>query len=457
MKLKIKDRLTFTSSIIFGVVFALTASLVYFMFYETSQKLIVDQLRKTANISAVFYLEEDELPQKEHRKVKEEYRKRVAGLNAEVRVYDEFNDIAYGEEKLDDLVTVDFLNKVRDQGSSFFNVKNLYYYGIFYPDNQGDFVVLVKDNQDFFHEQSRKIAGILVLVFLGGILAIIILSKLLSNIAYKPVNEIVDQVNALSADSLNKPIQSAGTHDEVQRLTDTFNDLLYRLSQNFAMQKNFINYFSHEVRTPLTSISGNIQVFGDQNQPESEFVRVKQNILSDIDRIEDIMNALMVVSGLKKDTDGRGVFRIDELIWDTMELINKSEHKKQINVNIDIPASHQSALNVEGNKSQIKIALINIVENALKFSRVEKVELEVTHNQKQTVLTITDYGMGIPQTDLNRITEPFFRASNTEQVKGSGMGLAVASLILKHNNAVLEIESEQDKFTRVTLRLKQAF
>lgn len=452
MKLKIKDRLTFTGSLIFGVVFAVAASLLYYLFYDSSEKLIMDQLSKTAKITGIFYLEEDELPQKEHRKVKEEFRERVSSLNVEVRVFDEFDAIAYGEQTTDSSISGDILNRIRKEGSGGFKRNEYYYYGIFYPDNQGDFVVMIKENQDFFHNQSRKVLVILILVFLGGITAIIGLSKLLSNIAYKPINNIVNQVNAINSFNIDRRIESHGTHDEVQRLTDTFNNLLSRLSQNFAMQKNFINYFSHEVRTPLTSISGNIQVFGGQNQKPEEFKKIKSSVLKDIKRIEEIMNTLMVISGLKEHRNAEGSFRLDELLWDTLELLPSGIQKSKLEVKIDISPERQNLLKVNGKKSQVQIALLNILENALKFAHDGVVEVTVSEEDDQPVLLIKDYGIGIPDSDIERVKEPFFRAGNTGSIKGSGMGLTVGALIFEHNKVKFEIESVKDEFTRVKLR-----
>lgn len=457
MKLKIKDRLTFTGSLIFGVVFAVAATLVYLLFYDSSEKLIMDQLGKTAKITGIFYLEEDELPKTEHRKVKEEFRERVSNLNVEVRVFDEQDGIAYGEESTDSAITAAMLNKIRQNGNAGFKVNKFYYYGIFYPDNQGDFVVMIKENQDFFHAQSRKVLGILILVFLGGIAAIVVLSKMLSNVAYKPINDIVNQVNAINSESLNRRIESTGTHDEVQRLTDTFNDLLSRLSQNFAMQKNFINYFSHEVRTPLTSISGNIQVFGGQNQSAREFEKTKNTVLEDIKRIEEIMNTLMVISGLKKENNPGGKYRLDELVWDTLELVPADMRKKNIEVNIDVSPDEQSILQVRGHKSQMQIAVLNIVENALKFSPGQSVEIKVIEESEQPVLLIKDYGIGIPARDIKRVEEPFFRAANTAAIKGSGMGLTVAALIFKHNKVDFDIRSVKNEYTQVKLTFSPVF
>ena len=451
--MNIKNRLTFISSLIFGVVFTLASGLVYWMFIESSEKVILDQLEKTAKLTALFYLEEDELPRREHRKIKREFQEQV--LNIEVRVFNEEDSVRYGIQEEDSAITEDMLNRIREKKETHFKIDEYYYYGIFYPDNQGDFVVLLKENRDFFHVQSDKLLFILSLVLIGGLVAILVLSKLLSHIAYRPVQDVVKQVNEIDPQSLPGRIDSKGTNDEVQMLIDTFNDLLKRLSENFEMQKNFINYFSHEVKTPLASISGNMQIFRNKERSPEEYQKLSREAIENVRRIEEIMNTLMVISGLRTSGNSKEKFRADELIWNVLERF-EPHIRKSVTVSIEIEADQKELLLVKGSKMQVQPAVQNLIENAYKFSNGSEVKLRLFESNQKPVLTIYDTGIGIPAEDLQRIEEPFFRSENARKINGSGMGFAVASAIFKHNNIKSSVRSELNKFTEVRLEFELA-
>lgn len=447
--MKIKTRLTILSTIIFGLVFTVTSIIVYISFYTSSNKVIFNELEKACLLTAFFYLEEDEISSKEHDKIKVRFKENITDI--EVRVYNEENFISYGDTVEDDIITPEILDKVRAKRKYNFKSDEHYYSGIFYPDNQGDFVIFLKEDNSFFREQSNRLLFILFIVLIGGLIAIYLLSKLLSDIAYRPVNKVIEQVRNINQDSLNKKLISPDTNDEVQNLVETFNKLLERLSETFVKQKNFINYVSHEIKTPLTAISGNLEVFAQKDRSPEEYQKVVTDVIQNVNNIEVIMNNLKIVSGLVKDYSSDNKFRIDELVWDILEKIKEVYPDSNTEVKLNIPAGKDYLLDVKGNEVQLQMAIYNIIDNAVKFSDGKKIEVEFTHEMNKLRLTIKDFGVGIPEDEMEHINQAFIRGSNVKKIKGSGIGLSISEIIFNQNEIEFNISSEIDVGTEVQL------
>ncbi len=448
--MKIRNRLSLISSLVFGIVFSFASTLVYFVFHSGSENVIFNELEKACRLAALFYLEKDELPQLEYLKIEESFKQDIE--NMEIRVFDETGRIKYGSSsEPDGNITPDMLQKVRMAGKHNFKALNHYYSGIFYPDNEGDFVVFLKEDNSFFLSQANRLLLILVAVLFFGLIAIFVSSKVLSYIAYRPISAIIGQVNTIGSESLDQPIKSPGTQDELQDLIETFNNLLYRLSETFAIQKNFINYVSHEFKTPLTAIAGSLEVFAQRNRSPEEYKQVAADARKHVYQIEEILNTLMTVAGLKTDNTGHRKFRLDELLWDTMEHVRGNHPGASFSFNIHITPEKEPLLTVKGNQAQLQMALGNILENAVKYAGGKQVALVLGEQGGKLKLAVCDEGRGIPTDEIGLVTQAFYRGKNTQDTKGSGIGLSLSAIIFKQNNVEMFIESKLGQGTQVEI------
>lgn len=446
--MKIRNRLTLLSSLTYGIVFIVASFIIYLSFYRNSEKIILNELQKTCLLSGVYYLEKDELPEEEHSQVKYQFEESIQDIT--VRIYNENDEIRYGEKEPDRNITKQRLDYVRKHNKINFKSNNHFYFGLFYADNQGDFVVFVKANNKNFKEQTNQLLFIMIVVLIGGLIIIYIFSRILSDFAYRPITNVINQVNEIEANSLDKPIISTNTKDEVQALIDTFNNLLKRLSDTFIIQKNFINYVSHEFKTPLASILGTMEVFNQKERTPQEYNQVTKKVLEDVYYIESILNTLMMLSGLKDTNNNSENFRVDELIWDINEdIIENNAQKQKIKIHLDI--KNNKLLNIKGNKTQIHLALYNIIENAIKYSDKSPIQISLFEKNNKLEIIIKDYGKGINKNDLKHIHQTFYRGANVENIKGNGIGLSLATIIFKQNNIGFIITSKEHYGTTVIL------
>ncbi|TRX35178.1 HAMP domain-containing histidine kinase [Flavobacterium sp. ZT3R18] len=445
--MKIRDKLTLITSLSFGIAFTVAAIVVYFVFYNSSKKIVLHELEKTNVLAGVYYLEKDELSQKKHSLIKQQFIDHLQ--HTQVQIYDKNNLIQYGDKQSDIIITNQLLNKARHQKKLSFEKDHYYYAAHFYRDNQGDFVVVTKSDITPFQTQSNQLLLILIIVLVIGLLIVFILSHLLSNIAYKPITNIINQVNTMELDSIDKPIQSSNSNDEIQDLIDTFNNLLHRLSNTFAIQKNFINYVSHEFKTPLAAISGHLEVFAQKERTAEEYHKVVDEALQNVYCIEEILNTLMMISGLKSIKYEKEYFRIDELIWNINDKMGLVYCSKKIQVHLKI--KNHELLKIKTSEAQLQLALYNLIENALKYSDENPVEITLEEKDQQLKIAIQDYGIGILPEDLKHIHQAFYRGKNSDNIKGSGLGLSLTTVVLKQNNILFSITSEENKGTLVEL------
>ena len=445
--MKIRNRLTLISSATFGFVFIIASVLIYFSFYNSSEKVVFKELQKTCLLSGIYYLEKDELPHYEHSAIKEQFEENIQ--NDVVRVYDEYNRIAFGNKQPDKNINAKNLEFIRKNKKLSFKSNNHFYYGIFYNDNQGDFVVFVKTTNEVFKAQTNRLLVIMIVVLFAGLLLILLLSRLLSNIAYRPITEVIHQVNSMELNSLDKPISSSNTNDEVQDLITTFNNLLSRLSDTFSIQKNFINYVSHEFKKPLAAISGNLEVFAQKERTPEEYQKVTSEALENVYHIEEILNNLMMLSGLKTIHSENETFRIDETIFDINDKIFTTCGKQEIR--IDLKVTEEKLLSVKGSEMQIQLALYNLIENAVKYSDQNPIKISLFETDNQLQILIQDQGKGIQKEDLNLVQQTFYRGKNVGNIKGSGIGLSLATIIFKQNNIQFSITSKENEGTQITL------
>lgn len=445
--MKIQVRQSLYSSIAFGVIFMIISFLIYILYAQSAQKSIYNNLEKTASIVALFHLEEDEMNAKDFERVRKQFDEIVVGT--EYQVYDEQNKIVWGENTEE--VSLSNLQRIFEKGKYSFTSPTSYCYGIFYEDNQGDFIIITKESKLALSNQLVSLLWILLIALVAGLLAVVLLSKWLAHIAYKPFNQVIEQVKLIVPNHPIVQIESPNTNDELQELTETFNRLLKQISDTFMIQKNFVNYVSHEFKTPLAAILGNLEVFSLKDRSPAEYEELSQKLIAQIQQLEGILSTLLVISDLREVSVLSHHFRVDELIWEIIDKLSLNYANTKVLVLLEVEPKDENLLTIYKDRTQLFMALFNIIENAVKYSKGEKVEVKLFKKQDNLCISIKDKGIGIAPEELANISTPFYRGNNTNKIQGSGIGLSIALRILEKNNITYEIQSEIGQGTLVNV------
>jgi signal transduction histidine kinase len=314
-------------------------------------------------------------------------------------------------------------------------------------------IAAATDTVGFTH--LYKLRFIMIIVLLASLLLFFIAGWIYSGRALKPISDVIKKAENISITSLNLRVPEGNGNDEISRLAKTFNNMLERLEKSFSMQKDFIANASHELRTPLTSINGQLEVLMMKDRSAAEYKAELVSVLDDIRSLIDLSNRLLLIA--RTSAEGPVRFskniRIDEILWQSREDMIKFRNDFHINISIDESLTDSDQMIVTGDESLLKVAFTNLIDNACKYSPDHSVNIRLHQNGKLIEVIFRDNGIGIPEEDIYKVFEPFYRGSNTHSIQGSGIGLPLVSQIVKNHNGTIEFSSKVGKGTTVAIKL----
>ena len=285
------------------------------------------------------------------------------------------------------------------------------------------------------------------------ILFMIIVNLLISK-TLKPMEEVVSSAKKISTKDLSARVSSTNIPSEVLELVDTFNDLLENIEEAFSRVSTFSADASHELKTPLTVIRGEIEVLLKKDRDVKEYKHTLELLLSETISIEETIEQLFLLS--KKDTVefSKNIEEVylDELIDDIVKIQTKFADKKNIKIIVDklIPCS------VQANEALLKIAISNIVTNSIIYSdKFKEIHISLTKEDGTYSLEILDNGYGISKENLSFIFDRFYRVdkARNRQNSGTGLGLSIVKMILNIYAFNIEVISELGVGTTTVIKL----
>ena len=211
--MKLKHRLSLYSIVIFSIIIVIVSTAVYFSFYNQMEKKELQSLENKTLLAAVYYLEQDELPTLEHENIKSQLLKTISRKN--IVVYDASNKKFSGDMYFDKNISSTFIENVRQKRNDFITTEQYFYNGIYYNDNQGDFVVITREPKKEFNDQMQSLLHILILVSVGGLIFIYFFSQYLGYIAYQPINKIIAQIKERDTNNFNQPLALKKPYAEI--------------------------------------------------------------------------------------------------------------------------------------------------------------------------------------------------------------------------------------------------
>ncbi len=335
--------------------------------------------------------------------------------------------------------------------------KNLYYTegkrqtaGIYYVDNSGNFTVLVSAVDTYGLQQMQQLFWMIFIVFFISIFILFFAGRLFARIALSPIIKVINEVKFIRATSLDKRLQIKKGKDEINELTVTFNNLLEHLEQSFEAQRSFVAQASHELRTPITSIIGDVEVTLSQDRGKDEYKNTLEGVLTESGKLNDLINNLFDLAQANIDITEFQDLRLDELLWQVKDEWTTRIPECTVDLRYNLPEDPRR-YTIPGNNYLLFIAVGNILKNAIKFSDSRTVVCKLYLQNNMPVISIRDTGIGIGNDDMEKIFQPFYRGSNTFGYAGYGVGLSLADRIFRLHNVRVSVTSELGKGTEFLL------
>ncbi len=288
--------------------------------------------------------------------------------------------------------------------------------------------------------QLRFILGI---CFICGTLITFVSGLIFSAGIVAPIKNIINEVKEISSQNLSRRIKVAEQKNELDQLSATFNDLLTRLQESFEIQKRFIANASHELSTPLTSISSQLEVTLQNERSIDEYEAVIFSVYEDVKNLNQLTRSLLEIAKASGTSDGMelSLIRIDELLMKIPGELRKADRLFNVDMHFDSFPENEDKLLVFGNSDLLYSAIRNIVLNACKFANDHTAKLTLHFTNNKLLVTVKNNGAIISDDDKKLIFQPFYRGGTSGSTNGFGLGLSLASRIIKLHKGEIDLES----------------
>jgi two-component system, OmpR family, sensor histidine kinase ArlS len=456
--MKLRNRLSLYYSVIFSVLLGITLLSIYLLSARYRQEEFYQRLKDRTITTfkllvEVEQIDHDLLQVFDKNTINSLYEEKIILFDSTGRIiYSSIDDvkIGYSTAIIDELKS-DKTDEIERKEDGYeilglnFTEKGQSYYGI------------AKAYDRYGKSKLNFLGWALVAVFFASLLLVVVISFYVSKVITVPVTKLSKEIEAISTQNLSNRVVEPKTNDEINFLAEKFNDLLERVEQAFRFQTHFTHHLSHELKTPLTVLVSNIE----RVQKEESIERWKESLnfqKEGLMEISNIIDALLDIS--KAETGNMSIteetIRLDELFFECAESINTQHDNAKFNLTINPNITDSSYLEVKGSARMLKIALTNLLKNAVLYSKNKTVEVFISKNGNTIITEIINDGNLIQPAEIPFLFTHFFRGSNTAHIKGFGLGLVLVSKIVAlHGGAITY--SSQNGANAFTLSLPLVF
>ncbi len=290
---------------------------------------------------------------------------------------------------------------------------------------------------------------VLALAIWGGFLVI--------KWALAPVKHITSSAEEITSHHLHKRLPVVETGDEIASLSKTLNQMISRLDESFQSVNRFTTDASHELRTPLTIIRGELETSLLDNSLSKNVRETIYSLIEETENLSKIVQCLLSLSRLDAGSAQMERVRLDlaDLVSTiTDQMIPLADEKR-----VMLTSQAEGRVEVEGDRVRLKQVVVNLLDNAIKYTpEGGTVTVEVNISDRQALLEVADTGPGIPDSDLLRVFDRFFRADRIRlgTIEGAGLGLSIVHSICTAHGGFVKAENDAAGGCRFIVQLPLA-
>ncbi len=328
-------------------------------------------------------------------------------------------------------------------------------------------IIQVASSLEDVEDALRTLFIILVITVPSALLVASLGGQFLANQALKPVDHITQTARMITSQNLNQRIKSLKVKDEISRLIETFNEMISRLDQSFHQVKQFSSDASHELKTPLTILKGEVEVALRKERTSQEYEQILRSNLEEINRMSKIVDNLLLLA--RTETGEIQLFKeevnLSQIVSEVVTQLTKFARAKDLQI---VATNHSEDIHLYGDALRIRQLLLNLIENSIKYTEPggsisvsldENAPLYLPGEEEKPCdgvkLVVSDTGIGIAQEDQERIFSRFFRVdkARSREQGGSGLGLSICRWIVEAHQGEISVESELGKGSRFIVKL----
>lgn len=269
-----------------------------------------------------------------------------------------------------------------------------------------------------------------------------IFSFLLVRILLKPINGIINAMNALASGHFETRLNFAGflrKHPAAVEISGSFNHMAQELEKTEMLRSDFINNFSHEFKTPIVSIAGFTDLILEEQLTEEEQQEYLHIISEEAHRLSAMATNVLSLTRVENQTilTDTSTFNLSEQLRNCLLLLESKWEEKSLELYANFPEVEYT-----GNPELLKQVWVNLIDNAVKFAdRCGTVRIDIYRTAQETSVTIANTGAEIPEDSLNRVFQKFYQVDKSHATQGNGIGLSVAKAIVELHGGRISVSS----------------
>lgn len=293
-----------------------------------------------------------------------------------------------------------------------------------------------------------NLRNVLLISYPLVLLILFAVTRIIAGRSIRPITEITDTTNEITKENLGLRVKLPPNKDEIYVLSKTINHLLDRIENAMKREKQFTSDASHELRTPLAVVKGTLEVLIRKPRDTEEYLEKIKYCIDEVDRLNNLVDQLLLLARFEnqKMNVNKTEVALNEIVLESLERFSSKIKTREISIDFTFERHYY----VESDPYLVSMIIGNLLSNALKYSpRHGQVRIVLSENESEVRCAIIDNGIGIPESDLGKIYEQFYRSQATEHpsIKGTGLGLSLVKRLCDLLHIRLEIQSEQGKGT----------
>ncbi|MBY0248104.1 MAG: heavy metal sensor histidine kinase [Nitrospiraceae bacterium] len=319
------------------------------------------------------------------------------------------------------------------------------------------YIVQVGTSMESIEDTLRRFLILLIVAMPIALAVSLAAGWFLAGRALRPVDAITLAAQRIAAGDLSQRLTMPTAPDEIGRLAGTFNNMIGRLDTSFRQIRQFTSDASHELRTPLTVMKGETELVLRRPRALEDYQAVLESNLEEIDRMTRIVEELLFLS--RADMGEVKMESRPVLLEALVEDIHRQAPLLGQDRNIEVVLGTVMPALVQGDELRLRELLLNLVENAIKYSHPGgKVEIGLATVGQEAILSVTDQGIGIGPEDHTKIFNRFFRTDGARNhtKKGTGLGLAICAWIVEFHKGRISVKSDVGQGSTFTVTLPLA-
>ncbi len=450
----IRNRIAFQFSLIVGGLLLAFSVLIYLTSAANRRGEFRNRLEQKARTTVRLLVEVQEVDRQLLRIIDRNTLNKL--FYERVLVFDNGNRLLYASID-DDSIRVEpaLLTRIRQEGVVRTTVAGREVVGFRYDERAAPVVAVASAYDVTGQRELADLRQTLLWSLLGGVALTIGLGVLFAGQSLRPISRLNQQISTINDRNLQQRLDEGRRRDEVDKLAINFNQVLERLQRAFEGQRQFVSHASHELRTPLAALKSEIQLGLRGSLSPEQHRQVLQTLLADTERLITLTNSLLFLARTLE-TAGRAGFkpvRLDDVCFLAQTELQMARPTYQIRISYEPLPQTDTETVVQGNEALLKQVVLNLLDNACKYAPDHTAYVCIAPGLRECRVAVSDYGIGIPPSQIANLFTPFFRANNVLGYEGVGIGLSICERIVELHQGRIEVSSELGRGSTFTLIL----